>query len=99
MNRLFYQILICISAVGIFLYAYVEKQNQLTALRLRIPKLEREVKVLQETNIRLHYEIEQFESPIHLMELSRNPEFGHLKHPYLKDIVIISESQGVENEQ
>lgn len=95
MKRLFYQILVCISALGLFLYAYVEKQNQLTALRLQIPKLEKEVRTLEEENVQLMYEIEQFESPIHLMELSRNPEFGHLKHPLLKDIVILS---GEKNE-
>lgn len=90
MRIIFYQILIIISVIGFLLYAYVEKQNQLTLLRLSIPKLEREVRALEEENMQLLYEIEKFESPIHLMELSRNPEFGHLKHPYVKDIIILT---------
>ncbi len=89
MNSLLIRILICIFSVGLALYAYVDRQNELTALRLRLPQLQKEVKRTQEENIRLQYEIDRFESPIHLMELARKPEFGHLKHPYLPDIVTL----------
>jgi len=85
----FFRILICIFIFSVMLYAYVESRNHLTEVRLRIPILERELRALQEENIRLQYEIERFESPIHLMELSRMPEFGHLRHPQLNEIVII----------
>jgi hypothetical protein len=82
-------IFICIASAGLFLYAYIDKQNELTELRLAIPVLSKEVKAIQEENIRLQYEIDRFESPIHLMELSRKPEFGHLRYPYLPDVVIL----------
>lgn len=71
------------------LFGYIEKQNDLTELRLAIPALAKEVKSLQEENIRLTYEIEHFESPIHLMELMRKPEFSHLKYPYLNDEIFL----------
>ena len=90
MNYLLIRLLICIFAAGIALFASIEKHNELTSLRLQIPTVAKELKKIHEENIRLQYEIDQFESPIHLMELARKPEFGHLKHPYLKDIVILS---------
>lgn len=80
------QILICLSAVVFTVYAYIEKQNELTELRLAIPATAKEVRRIHEENIRLQYEIDQFESPVHLMELARKPEFGHLKYPYLPDV-------------
>ena len=76
---------ICICAAGFALFYHIDKQNELTELRLAIPVLAKEVKVLHEENISLKYEVDRFESPIHLMELMRKPEFGHLKFPYIKD--------------
>lgn len=86
---LVFRLMICIIAAGVFLLAYIEKQNELTELRLAIPAIDKEVKALTEENIRLTYEVEQFESPIHLMELMRKPEFSHLKYPYLDDQVFL----------
>lgn len=81
----------CIMGVGILLYSYIDRQNELTELRLKIPQMAKEVKGIQEENIRLQYEIDRFESPIHLMELSRKPEFGHLKYPSFNSIIILPE--------
>lgn len=83
------RILICIIAAGVTILAYIEKQNELTELRVAIPSIAKEVKVLQEENIRLKYEVDQFESPIHLMELMNRPEFSHLKFPYLNEEVFL----------
>lgn len=93
--KLFFRILICILAAGITLYAHIEKNNELVELRLAIPFLNREVKAAQEENIRLQYEIEGFESPVHLLELSRKPEFSHLKFPRLNEVTLISEPDPV----
>lgn len=84
---------ICIVVVGLTLFAYIEKQNELTELRLLIPVLAKKVKNLQDEKIRLVYEIEQFESPMHLMELMHKPEFSHLKYPFLKDEVFLPAGQ------
>jgi len=83
------RILICIVAVGYTLFAYIDKHNELTELRIQIPQFEKEVKGIKLENKRLQYKIDQFESPIHLMEMSRKPEFSHLKNPYLKDVIIL----------
>jgi hypothetical protein len=83
------RLLACILFAGLFLYKYIDKMNELTELRLSIPALAKELKETREENLELRYEIEQFESPIHLMELARKPEFGHLKYPSLEQVVII----------
>lgn len=85
-----FQVLICIFVAGLTLYFYIERQNELTELRLTIPALAKEVKQIQEENTRLRYEIEQFESPIHLMELARKPEFSYLKYPNLEEQIILN---------
>lgn len=87
---------ICVFAAGITLFASIDKQNELTELRLAIPALAKNVKSLQEVNIHLKYEIERFESPIHLMELMRKPEFSHLKYPYLNDVVILQKKDSIK---
>lgn len=81
--------LVCIFTASLALFAYIEKQNELTELRLAIPMVAKDVKALQEENTRLKYEVDRFESPIHLMELMRKPEFSHLKFPYVKDEVFL----------
>ena len=95
------RVFVCIFAVGLTLYFYVHEQNDLTELRLQIPVIEKELRKLQEENHRLEYQIDRFENPIHLMELARQPEYRHLKHPYLRDVIILpsgeceGESKGV----
>ena len=78
---LFIRLMICISIAGLALYKYIDKLNELTELRLSIPVIAKEVKGIQEKNLELQYAIDTFESPLHLMELARKPEFGHLKYP------------------
>lgn len=89
--ELFVRLLICISFAGLLLYKYIDKVNDLTELRLSIPILAREVKEIHERNLELQYAIDCFESPLHLMELARKPEFGHLKFPTIKEILQLPE--------
>ncbi len=86
----------CIFACGLWLYSYIEKQNTLTDLRIRIPELSRSVKTIQEENTRLQYEIDQFENPEHLIELARHAEFAHLKHPLHKEILTCNEGIAIQ---
>lgn len=83
------RIFLCIFFASVFLYKIVDRQNELTALRMEIPPLAKQVKQINETNGKLDYEIDRFESPVNLMELGTKPEHSHLKHPYLKDVVIL----------
>lgn len=83
--RLFFMVVI----ISCFLYVYVQKQNEITKLRLTIPQLAKEFKEIEDENIRLKYEIETFESPPHLMELSRKAEYRHLHQPRSTEIVTL----------
>lgn len=85
----FVRIFVCILITGFSLYAYIFKQNELTELRMAIPSLAKEVRSIQEENHRLRYDIDYFESPIHLMELMRMPEFSGLKFGYNQDVIIL----------
>ncbi len=93
--HLYVRLLICIMGAGLALYFTIEKQNELTELRLMIPVLSKEVRHIQEDNTRLQYEIEYYESPIHMMELVRKPEFSHLKFPSLQDVILLPEREPI----
>jgi hypothetical protein len=89
MMGLLFRILICIVTVGSFLLFYIDQLNHLTELRLEIPILEKESRLVQEENQRLQYQIDCFESPIHLMDMARRPEFSHLVHPFADEIIFL----------
>jgi len=84
------RLFLALSCFAGFLYAYLNKQNTITQLRLEIPALAKELDTVNAHNIRLQFEIDQFEDPSYLMELARRPEFRHLVHPLEKDIVTLS---------
>jgi len=86
---IFIRVFLCILTLGVFLYAFINKQNHITELRLQIPVVAQELQIVQQENIRLQFEIDQFENPIHLMELARRPQFSHLRHPLVNEIITI----------
>lgn len=86
----------CILVLSAFLYLYIDKQNTLTKLRIRVPALVKEIKAIQEENKRLQYEIDQFESPEHLLQLAREDKYSHLKQPLTKEILACAEGSALE---
>lgn len=91
MRNLLLRLGFCLSVFGVCLYSYLETQNKVTELKIRIPKVDQETKLIREENRRLSYEIDHFQSPSHLIELSRRPELSHLKHPMLNEIMTVPE--------
>lgn len=83
---------ICVSVFGVLLFFYLEKQNELTHLKIQLPKLEKEIANSRQEISRLRYEVDQFENPTHLIDLAHRPEFGHLKYPLLKEILTVPEA-------
>lgn len=81
----------CLTVLGLCLYSYFDKQNELTQIKIRLPEVEKEIRLVREENRRLRYEIDQFESPTHLIEMAHRPEFSHLKHPLLREILTVPE--------
>ena len=90
------RLLICIFAFCLCLYAYIDKQNRVTELRLKIPVISKEIRAMAEENCRMQYQIDQFENPQHLMELAARPEYSHLKHPLVKEVVTMKESVALQ---
>lgn len=83
---------ICLGVFGLCLYSYLDTQNRVTHLKIQLPEVEKQIKLIQEENRRLAYQIDQFENPAHLIELARCPEYAHLKHPLLKEILTVPEA-------
>ena len=86
------RVAICVTVLGILLFFYLERQNELTQLKIQLPQLEKEIAKLREESKRLRYEVDQFENPSHLIELAHRPEFGHLKYPLLKEILTVPDA-------
>ena len=57
---------------------------------MQIPVLAAELKALEQENVRIKFEIDKFESPDHLLELSKRPEYSHLKHPRQNEVIEMS---------
>lgn len=92
MKELLFRLGICLTVFGFCLYSYLDVQNRVTHLKIQIPEMEKEIRLIQEESRRLAYEIDQFENPAHLIELAHHPEFSHLKHPLLKEILTVPEA-------
>lgn len=83
-----FRLLICILCAGMTLYAYIDKQNDLTELRIAIPALDKQVKQLHIENHRLQFEIERLLSPESLLKIADQPEYSHLRYPTSEEVVI-----------
>ncbi len=79
----------CLTLVSYCLYSYVEKQNEVTQLKIRIPEVERETLAIRQEIQRLQVEINQRESPAHLLDIAHRPEYRHLKHPLMREVFSI----------
>lgn len=86
---LLFRVFFCIVMLGGFLYTYILKQNEITKLRLEIPQVAKRLQSIEQENTRLRFEIDQFENPLNLMEMARRPEYRHLKHPLMNEIITI----------
>ncbi len=93
-ERYFWQkVVLCACFIGWTLYAYIDKVNQVTEARIRLPYLQKECKKLQEENRRRAFVIKQFEDPKQLLLLAKQPEFGHLRAPSTAEILIVQQQE------
>jgi len=93
------RLLICIATLGLFLFAYLNQAVAITQVRLQIPHLAKDVNMLIEELRQLRYEIERFENPVHLMELAREPQFGHLRYPLCDEIYNLGDLRSAFGEE
>ncbi|MEI6242263.1 MAG: hypothetical protein WCP39_02530 [Chlamydiota bacterium] len=92
MNRgLLVRLAVCLLSFSFCLYSYLNAQNMVTERKMKLPQIAKEIRTTREEIKRLHYEIERFENPSHLLELSASSQFTHLKHPLVKDVLTVHE--------
>ncbi len=58
---------------------------------MRLPKIIKEIKTLEQESANLQYQITYFESPDHLLQLAQAPQYAHLKFPLLPDVLALKE--------
>jgi len=93
------RMLCCLAVFAVYLYLMIEKQNQINYLSMQIPKVHKDLKTIEEENIRLRFTIDSFESPDHLMQLIQSPEYAHLKQPSLKEVFYLAEGTPLHVEE
>ena len=87
MNRVwFYRIITGLAGFAAFLYAYVVHHNRVLQLQMEIPKLAKEVREIEQDNIRLRFQIQQFEDPSNLMKTLALREYVHLEYAASSDV-------------
>lgn len=97
MNKgMFFRVLACILFLGVCVYSYLDLQNEITGLRIRIPHLSSEVRKIEEENMHLLYQIERFESPENLMNLAKLSEFAYLKYPTNQEVITLAQASPID---
>jgi cell division protein FtsL len=97
MSRALGWIAVCLAVASICLYSYLNLQHQVTEMKIQVPRIEQEIAAIREENLHLHYQLEKIASPLQLIEIAHRPEFSHLKHPLMKDIVTVAEGIAMQH--
>lgn len=91
MNRYrFFRLVVFVCFFGGLLYAYVNKQNDLTKLQLEMPCLWSSLRQLEQENVALGFLIDKLESPEHLMRIADLPEYHYLHYPDEDSVYVVS---------
>jgi hypothetical protein len=83
-------------ALSFCLYTYLNEQNRCTEVKMKLPKLTKEIAAIRDVNANLAYQIECFENPQHLLALASTPAYSHLKFPYAPQIMTVREGLAVQ---
>lgn len=84
-----WKFLFLLSWLSFLLFLYISEQNEILALRRTLPMLQNTLRDMQEENQRLTYSLEHFLNPKHLIQLSKDPAYGHLHYPSENEVVRI----------
>ena len=92
MKQFIMQIGVCFFVFGFCLYSYLDAQNDLTQLKMQLPQKQKEIDLVKEEIQRLSYQVDKFENPSNLIELAHKPEYRHLRHPVLREILTVPDA-------
>jgi hypothetical protein len=87
------KIIASITLASATIYMHIQKQNQLTSLRMKIPLLIKELKEIQEENRLLRYAIAADTNPGRLQQVLRTPDYSHLKYARENQLLILPEGK------
>ena len=91
MNRYrFWRLFTCLSLLCCALSRYIDKQNDLTKLRLEIPCLWAQLRRVEQENVSLHFLLEKLENPEHLLQIASLPEYQYLEYPSEEKISVLT---------
>lgn len=90
-KALLVKLIICFAAFSFYLYSVLERQNYLNYLSYKLPLVEKELKTLEEDNVKLSYQIEEFSDPNNLLQLIKENTYSHLRYPVQQDILKLDE--------
>jgi len=95
-SGIFPRLLACLCIFSFSIYAYLNKQNSCTQLKMHLPKLTKEIQAIHEVNAHLQYQIECFENPQHLLSMASSPEYAHLKFPFTEEVLTVKEGLALQ---
>ncbi|MCH1430841.1 MAG: hypothetical protein GWP59_09060 [Chlamydiales bacterium] len=84
---------ICLFALVVVFFSYIQRQNDLTTLRVFIPTRAKVLHDIKEENKRLQYQVDLFYSPSNLLRMSLKPEFGDLDFPYQDEVLLVDRNK------
>lgn len=93
------RLLCCLAVFAVYLYHVIHKQNAINYLSMQIPKVSKDLKTIEEENVRLRFLIDSFESPDHLMQLVKSPAYSHLRHPSVQEVFNLAEGVALQVEE
>ena len=96
MKQLMIRFFVTVAFCSFAIYSYLREQNKCTELKMRLPKLAKEIEALEQENAQLEYQIVCFESPENLLQLAKNPTYAHLKFPYFQDVLNVKEGLALQ---
>jgi hypothetical protein len=88
----------CLALFSFSVYSYLDKQNSCTELKMRLPKVTKEIEAIREINANLQYQIECFENPQHLLTIAARPEYAHLKFPFTEEVLTLKEGLALQSD-
>jgi hypothetical protein len=92
----FFRFFLGVVCAGFALYSYLTEQNKCTELKMRLPKIVKEIEAIRQDNAQLQYQIICFESPDHLLGLAKDPTYAHLKFPFAQDVLTVKEGLALQ---
>ena len=93
------KILICTISFSAALCAYLNARNDVTKLMIELPRLSKELTLIEEQNTILRYKVEQFENPAHLLNLLKTAEYASLLSGGNSEIIAIKKEVEEKVEQ